>query len=657
MTAPAQPGRCAGPPVAYYNRLSVNCLPPYRLYRMSVTSPTDPAAGSEASPRIVNDFSIQVATVNGSGSQTANLVLLRSIFQMGVPVSGKNMFPSNIAGLPTWYTIRANHRGYVGRKKEVDFLVAMNPETAREDVLTLAPGAAVLYDEPLRLNELRDDVLFYPVPFDRIVGEVCKDAKLRRLVKNMIYDGVLSALLNIDLRQMEHALRKQLGKKLKAIELNLAALEAGSTYARDHLPKQDPFWIEPMDETAGMILVEGNAAAAFGCMMAGVTVCAWYPITPSSSLPETLIQLMKKYRHDPDGKATYAIVQAEDEIASIGMVIGAGWAGARAMTSTSGPGISLMGEFAGLAYYAEVPGVVFDIQRVGPSTGLPTRTAQGDIFSTATLSHGDTKQIMLIPASVEECYTMAMDAFDLAERFQTLVFVMSDLDLAMNTWMSGPFEYPDRAIDRGKVLDADTLSRIGAWGRYKDVDGDGIAYRSIPGTDMPPYFTRGSGHNEKGQYSERPDDYVNNMDRLARKFETARAHVPPPIVTDTDGAEIGIIAYGTSHWAVEESRAQLEREFGVRTGYLRLRAYPFTADLAAFLERYARIYVVEQNRDAQMLGLMRLECTPAQTARLRSVLHYSGLPIDARSVTDAIEAQEGLKEHAPARALVSASDR
>ena len=625
---------------------------------MSATPSGQAASGRPGPPsRIVNDFSIQVATVNGSGSQTANLVLLRSMFQMGVPVSGKNMFPSNIAGLPTWYTIRANKEGYVGRKKEVDFLVAMNPETAHEDVLTLAPGAAVLYDEPLRLSSLRTDVLFYPVPFDKIVAEVCKDAKLRRLVKNMIYDGVLSHLLNIDLGEMEHALKKQMGKKVKAIELNMAALEAGSAYAAAHLTKQDPFWVEPMNATAGMMLVEGNAAAALGCMMAGVTVCAWYPITPSSSLPETLIQLMKKHRHDPDGKATYAIVQAEDEIASIGMVVGAGWAGARAMTSTSGPGISLMAEFAGLAYYAEVPGVVFDIQRVGPSTGLPTRTAQGDMLSTALLSHGDTRQLMLIPASVEECYTMAMEAFDLAERFQTLVFVMSDLDLGMNTWMSKTFAYPERPLDRGKVLDAGTLARLGSWGRYKDVDGDGIPFRTIPGTDMPAYFTRGSGHNEKGQYSERPDDYVNNMDRLARKFETARQHVPKPEVVHEDGAEIGIIGYGTSHWAIEESRTQLKREFNVTTGYLRLRAYPFTAELEQFLDRYARIYVVEQNRDAQMLSLMRLECAPERLAKLRSVLHYSGLPIDARSVTDAIEVQEGLKGRPSADTLVSASDR
>jgi 2-oxoglutarate/2-oxoacid ferredoxin oxidoreductase subunit alpha len=603
------------------------------------------AAAPSASSRVVNDFSIQVATVNGSGSQTANLVLLRSIFQSGVPVSGKNMFPSNIAGLPTWYTIRANKDGYIGRKKEIDFLVAMNAETAREDVLSLDAGAAVVYDEPLKLKTLRSDLVFYPVPFDKLVAEVCRDAKLRRLVKNMIYDGVLSRLLNIDLAQMEHALGKQLGKKAKAVELNMGALKAGFTFAEQHLPKLDPYWIEPMDKTSGMILVEGNAAAALGCMMAGVTVVAWYPITPSSSLPETLIGYMRKYRMDKDsGKATFAIVQAEDEIASIGMVIGAGWAGARAMTSTAGPGISLMSEFTGLAYYAEVPGVIFDIQRVGPSTGLPTRTAQGDIITTGLLSHGDTKHIMLIPASVEECYTMAMDAFDLAERFQTIVFVMSDLDLGMNTWMSRTFEYPDRPLDRGKLLDEATLKRLGEWGRYMDVDGDGIPYRTIPGDGMPAYFARGSGHNERGQYSERPDDYVNNLERLARKFETAREYVPKPEVFEPDGAEIGIVGYGTSHWAIEESRDQLEKESGLKAAYLRLRAYPFTDELTSFIDRHEKVYVVEQNRDAQMVGLMRLELSPERIGRLRSVLHFNGLPIDARSITDGILVQEGRKD-------------
>jgi len=594
--------------------------------------------------RVVNDFSIQVATVNGSGSQTANMVLLRSILLMGVPVSGKNMFPSNIAGLPTWYTIRASKRGYIARKKEVDFLVAMNPETAKEDVLTLDPGAAVVYDEPLKLKELRSDLTFYAVPFDKLVAPVCPDAKLRRLVKNMIYPGILARILGLDMKYMEQALAKQLGKKAKAVVLNTGALKAGYDYADANLTKQDPFFIEPMNETAGKILIEGNAAAAIGCMMAGVTVVAWYPITPSSSLCESLIGYMKKYRVDKTtGKATFAIVQAEDEIASLGMVIGASWAGARAMTSTAGPGISLMGEFAGLSYYAEVPAVIFDVQRVGPSTGLPTRTAQGDLLQAAFLSHGDTKHLMLFPSSVEECYTMAQEAFDLAEHFQTPVFVMLDLDLGMNNWMSDGFQYPDKPINRGKLLTEETLKKLGEWGRYKDVDGDGIAYRTIPGDGMPVYFARGSGHNAKGQYSERPDDYVENMDRLARKFETARTRVPKPEVDRVPAAKIGLIGYGTSHWAIDESRDQLREEIDVKTSYFRLRGYPFNEELGAFVDAHERIYVVEQNRDAQLLQLMKLELTPEQQTKLRSVLHYNGLPIDARSISDDVLAQEGFE--------------
>ena len=610
-------------------------------------SPTD-VVSQERPPRLVrkviNDFSIQVATVNGSGSQTANLVLLRSILLMGIPVSGKNMFPSNIAGLPTWYTIRASKRGYVGRKKEVDFLVAMNPETAREDVLTLEAGAAVVYDEPLKLNALRSDLTFYPVPFDKLVTAVCPDAKLRRLVRNMIYDGILAKLLGIDMGLMEQALAKQMGKKAKAVALNQGALKAGWDFAEATFTKEDPFHIEKMNETAGKILIEGNAAAAIGCMMAGVTVVAWYPITPSSSLCESLIGYMRKYRIDKaTGKATFAIVQAEDEIASLGMVIGAGWAGARAMTATAGPGISLMSEFAGLAYYAETPAVIFDVQRVGPSTGLPTRTAQGDLLSTAFLSHGDTKHILLIPSSVEECYEIAMQAFDLSERFQTPIFVMMDLDLGMNNWMSNGFEYPTKSIDRGKVLTADVLKKLGEWGRYKDVDGDGIAYRTIPGDGMPAFFTRGSGHNTKAQYSERPDDYVDNVDRLNRKFETARNYVPAPIVDQREDAKIGIIGYGTSHWAIGEGRDQLREETKVETSYLRVRAYPFTDELGAFIDAHDRIYIVEQNRDAQLLLLMKLELSPDRVAKLRSVLHYNGLPIDARSISEDILSQEGFE--------------
>ena len=601
------------------------------------------SAGGVGHKRIVNDMSIQVATVNGSGSQSSNTVLLRSIFQMGVPVSGKNMFPSNIAGLPTWYTIRANKNGYIGRKKEIDFLVAMNSETAVEDTMSLAPGASVLYDEPLKLDRLRDDVVFYSVPYDKIVAAVCPEAKLRKLVKNMVYVGVVANLLEIDMGEVEKAIRKQFAKKVKAANLNLAAAQAGFDYAKASLKKGDVFYIERMNATAGKIIIDGNSAAALGCMFAGCTVVTWYPITPSSSLVETMIDYMKEYRIGPDGKATFAIVQAEDELAAIGMVIGAGWAGARSMTATAGPGISLMAEFAGLAYYVEVPGVIWDIQRVGPYTGLPTRTSQGDILSTAFLSHGDTKNIMLFPCSVTECFTMAPDAFNLAEQFQTLVFVMSDLDLGMNNWMSDPFEYPTTPINRGKVLSKEDLDRLGGFARYKDVDGDGIGYRTLPGTVHPAaaYFARGSGHNEKAQYSERADDFENNMERLNRKFETARSFVPRPEITKGKDAKIGIIGFGTSHWGITESRDQLREEYAIETDYLRLRAYPFTREVHEFIEQHERIYLVEQNRDAQMLTLLKLDLKPELTTRLRSIAHITGLPLDARSITDELTSMEG----------------
>jgi len=597
----------------------------------------------DASRSLVNDFSLQVATVNGSGSQSANMILLRSIFQMGIPVSGKNLFPSNIAGLPTWFTIRANKHGYIARKKEIDFLVAMNPETAREDVLSLSPGAAALYDEPMNLSSLRPDVTFYAVPFDKLVATVCPEAKLRKLVKNMIYVGVMAHLLGIDLAQVEKALRKQFAKKVKAADLNWAAAKAGYDYAASTLTKADACRVESLDKTAGKIIVDGNTAAALGSMFAGVTVVTWYPITPSSSLVETLIDYMKKYRIRPDGKATFAIVQAEDELAAIGMAIGAGWAGARSMTATAGPGISLMAEFAGLAYYAEVPAVIWNIQRVGPSTGMPTRTSQGDVLSTAFLSHGDTKHIMLFPCSVEECFTMAQDAFNLAEWFQTPVFVMSDLDLGMNNWMSDPFPYPTQPINRGKVLGKEDLDRLGGFARYKDVDGDGVGWRTLPGTNHPAaaYFVRGSGHNEKAQYTERPDDYENNMLRLARKFDTARTRVPKSVAMGSGCERVGILAYGTSHWAIIESRDQLRGEHRLETDYLRVCGYPFPREVQDFIERHERIYVVEQNRDGQLFDLLRLDLPTEQVAKLRSIAHCNGLPLDARSVTDELMSLEG----------------
>ncbi len=599
---------------------------------------------------VVNDFNIHVATANGSGSQTSNMVLLRAIFQMGIPVCGKNLFPSNIQGLPTWFTIRVNKDGYIARREKNDILVAMNPETAQEDVRKQEPGTIVIYDEPLNLRQFRDDLHFYPAPFDKLVKPVCPEAKLRKLVRNMIYDGILARLLGIEMVEIENALKKQFKKKTKAVQLNFDAAKAGYEFASENSPKQDLFRIERMNKTAGKIIIDGNSAAAMGSMFAGATVFTWYPITPSSSLGEALTEYMKRYRLDPaTKKATFAIVQAEDELAAIGMAIGAGWAGARAMTATSGPGISLMAEFVGLAYYTEVPVVIFDIQRVGPSTGLPTRTMQGDILFAATLSHGDTKHLMLLPCSVEECFAMAGTAFDLAEEFQTPVFVMSDLDLGMNYWMSDPFKYPDKPFKRGKVLGAADLERVRQFARYKDVDGDGIPYRTLPGTHHPlaPYFTRGSGHNEHAGYSERPEDYKNNMDRLARKFETAKKHVPGPVIDENPQADAGIIGFGTSNWAILEARDWLRDDHGVQTSYLRLRAYPFNDEVHDFVRKHQRVYVVEQNRDAQMFDLLKLDLDAEQVEKLRSVRHYDGLPITPNSIVRGILAYE--KEEAAPR--------
>jgi 2-oxoglutarate/2-oxoacid ferredoxin oxidoreductase subunit alpha len=603
-----------------------------------------PSAAAERSGEVVNDFSIQVATVNGSGSQSANSVLLKSIFAMGIPISGKNLFPSNIAGLPTWYTIRASKHGYIARKKEIDILVAMNPETAKDDILSLPAGGVAIYEEVANLKQYREDVVCYPVPFDKITAAVCPEAKLRKLVKNMVYVGVVAQLLDMDLATVEAALRRQFAKKQKAADLNWAAVQAGYDYAQTSLTKQDPFRVERMHANEGKIIIEGNAAAALGCMFAGVTVVTWYPITPSSSVVENLIDLLKRYRVDPDGKATFAVVQAEDELAAIGMVLGAAWTGARSMTATSGPGISLMSEFAGLGYFAEIPAVVFDIQRVGPSTGMPTRTAQGDILSVAYLSHGDTRHVILLPGSVKECFDMSVEAFDLAEQLQTPIFVLSDLDLGMNNWMTEPFSYPEKPMQRGKVLSAEELTRLGGFARYKDVDGDGVGYRTLPGTDHPQaaFFTRGSGHNERALYTERPDEYQQVMERLARKFNTARKMVPAPVTVANGTSKIGLIAYGTTDFAVTESREQLKAGYKLETDYLRIRAYPFTREIHEFVAAHDRIYVIEQNRDAQMLSLLKLDLPAEDAVKLRSVRHYNGLPIDARSVTDELVMQEGI---------------
>jgi 2-oxoglutarate ferredoxin oxidoreductase subunit alpha len=597
-----------------------------------------------ASLRVVNNFSINVATVNGSGSQSANSILLKSIFGMGVPVSGKNLFPSNIAGLPTWYTIRASKEGYVARKRSSEVLVALNPETAREDVLAMPAGGVAIYEESFNLKQYRDDVVCYPVPFDKLTAAVCPEAKLRKLVRNMIFVGVVAQLLDMDLAEVEKSVHKQFAKKQKVFDLNFGAVKAGYEYAKTTFTKQDPFYIERMNQTAGKIIIDGNAACGMGAVFAGVTVVAWYPITPSTSLIEATADLLKKFRVTPEGKATFAVVQAEDELAAIGMVLGAGWAGARSMTSTSGPGISLMGEFAGLGYYAEIPGVIFDVQRSGPATGMPTRTQQSDLLSAAFLSHGDTKHVLLLPGSVKECFEFGYAAFDLTERLQTPVFVLSDLDLGMNNWMSDPFAYPDKPQDRGKVLTAADLERLGSFARYRDVDGDGIGWRTLPGTNHPKaaYFTRGSGHNDAAGYTEKPGEYQEVMERLLRKFEGARKLVPAPVAVKDGSSKIGFLAFGSTDFALRESLDQIRDEYKKNVDYMRIRAYPFAHEIHDFVASHERVYVVEQNRDAQLLSLLKLDLPSDQVVKLRSILHYNGLPIDARSITEEFATKEGL---------------
>ena len=613
----------------------------------------DPALGEkqgefDARARVTNDFSINVATVNGSGSQSANSVLLKSIFGMGVPVSGKNLFPSNIAGQPTWFLIRASKNGYVARKRDSEILVAMNPETAKVDAQSLPPGGVVIYEESLdrslNLVQSRDDVSFYPVPFDKITAAICPEVKLRKLVRNMVYVGVVAQLLAIDLGVVESSLRQQFSKKQKVFDMNFGAAKAGFDYAQENLTKRDPFFIERMNKTEGKIIIEGNAACGMGAVFAGVTVIAWYPITPSTSVVEAATALLKKLRVTPEGKATFAVIQAEDELAAIGMVLGAGWAGARSMTATSGPGMSLMAEFCGLGYYAEIPGVIINVQRTGPSTGMPTRTQQADLLSAAFLSHGDTKHILLLPGSVKECFELTMAAFDLAERVQTPVFVLSDTDMGMNHWMSDAFDYPDKPLDRGKVLTAADLERLGGFERYRDVDGDAIGWRTLPGTKHPKaaYFTRGSGHNDAAKYTEDPDEYQAVMDRLARKFENARKLVPAPVVVKDGTSKIGFLAYGSTDCALTESFDQIKQRYGKDVDYLRLRAYPFAQSVHDFVASHERVYVVEQNRDAQLASLLKLDLPGGQVAKLRSILHYNGLPVDAESITEEFANQEGL---------------
>ncbi len=607
---------------------------------MSVITQEQPTQAGERGA-IVNDFAINVATVNGSGSQSSNGVLIRSLFKMGIPVTGKNLFPSNIQGLPTWYIIRLSKDGYLARRETTEVQICMNGRTVAEDMAQVAPGGVVLYDDTLPIAARRKDVTYYPMPVKALVKEANLPAKLRDYVANMVYVGVTSWLLGIPLAQIEDALSWVFQGKEKAVALNLDMVKRAYDWAEGNLTKEDPFRVEPMTGfNEGKILVDGNTAAGLGALFNGVQLVAWYPITPSTSVVETMIKHGPKLRTDPEtGKATYGIIQAEDELAAIGMVVGAGWAGARAMTATSGPGISLMAEIAGLAYFAEVPSVIWDVQRMGPSTGLPTRTSQGDILSAYYLSHGDTRHVVLFPSTPKECFEFAGTAFDLAERLQTLVFVLSDLDLGMNMHISDPFEYPEKPMDRGKVLSVEDLEKMGAsWGRYKDVDGDGIPYRTLPGTKHPlaAYFTRGTGHNEYAQYSERPDDWERNLQRLHRKFETARTLVPEPILHEEADAQIGIISLGTNDPAVQEARDRLA-EAGVASSYLRLRALPINGAVREFMARYDKVFVVENNADGQLCQILQTE-EPTLASKLISVSKCDGLPLSARWITESIQA-------------------
>ncbi len=592
--------------------------------------------------QVVNDFSITVATVNGSGSQTSNAAIVRSIFEMGIPVGGKNLFPSNIQGLPTWYTIRINKDGFLARCENHEIVVAMNQATFTQDLADVQPGGVFFYDDSIRAPITREDVVSYPMPVKKLIREREVPSNLRDYVANMVYVGVVAYILNIDMDKICSALTFQFKGKQKAIDMNYGMVTAAYEWAQANLTKQDPYRFEPMDKTAGFIMADGNTAAAIGTLYGGVQFVSWYPITPASSLAETYFDFVPMLRKDPEtGKTTVVVIQAEDELAAIGMAVGAGWSGLRAMTSTSGPGISLMTEYVGLAYYAEVPVVIWDVQRVGPATGMPTRTAQGDVLLIAFASHGDTQHIMLFPGSVNECFEFGWKAFDLAERLQTPVFVLSDLDLGMNQWMTRPFEYPDQPMDRGKILWEEDIARLnGDWGRYRDVDGDGIPYRTLPGNRNPKsaWFARGTGHDENAKYTESPEVWERMLGRIKKKFDTACALVPKPVIETMDGAEIGIIAYGSTDDAVQEARNRLAAS-GIPTDYLRLKAYPFSPEIEEFIRNHARTYVVELNRDGQMQQLLTLE-VPERAPDLIPLAHIDGLPLTATWIVTALTAKE-----------------
>ncbi|MGA1534680.1 MAG: 2-oxoacid:acceptor oxidoreductase subunit alpha [Planctomycetota bacterium] len=586
---------------------------------------------------ITNDFSIRIATPNGTGSQTSNLIIFRSLFHMGLAPSAKNLFPSNIAGLPTWYQIRVSPEGWQARREDWQILLPLNPQTIAQDLRECAPGTVVIDNGDMKgVDEsLFEGLERLSVPFDQIARKEIADAKLRPKLKNLIYVGVVAERIGIPEESLRAAIDSIFGRKPAVAQMNFEAAQLGVSYAREHFTAPSPYRVAPARQTEGKILIEGNDAAAIGCVFGGVSVVAWYPITPASSLAENLITHVDRLREkDEEGRNRFIILQAEDELAAIGMALGAGWAGARSMTSTSGPGISLMSENLGLGYFAELPTVVFDVQRVGPSTGLPTRTQQSDLLLVAFQGHGDTRFPMLLPGNPKEAFEDSCLAFDLAERFQMPFFVLSDLDLGMNLWVSDELEYPEAPFDRGKIATDEVLARLDDWGRYLDVDGDGVPYRTIPQKTTDPrtaHLTRGSGHDEYGRYSEDPEVYTRNLDRLARKVDGTVERTPAPIVQPGEG-EVGIIAFGTTDYAVTEALAGLESPLP----YLRVRAWPFHPEVGAFLRAHEKVVVVEQNQQGQLAQLLQI-AFPELAPRIESALYYGGLPLSAEFVRGAIE--------------------
>ncbi|HKO15245.1 MAG TPA: 2-oxoacid:acceptor oxidoreductase subunit alpha [Gemmatimonadaceae bacterium] len=605
---------------------------------------------------MINDFAFKIATVNGTGSASANSLLMQAIFRMGIPVSGKNLFPSNIQGLPTWYEIRVSRDGYTARPAAVDLVVAMNPATYARDVRSVRAGGYLLYDSswPLDPALVREDVTILGIPFGRMCVDAYPGDRERTLMRNIAYAGALAALLAIDMDVVSEMLREKFSRKKALLESNFRAIRMGYDFAAANYDCPLPFHLERMDATADHVLIDGNTACGLGAVYAGATVGAWYPITPSTSLMEAFKEFCERFRIDEaTGKKKYCIIQAEDELAAAGIVIGAGWAGARAFTCTAGPGISLMSEFVGLAYYTDIPAVFFDVQRTGPSTGMPTRTQQGDLLSIAYLSHGDTKHIALFPANPEECFGMAVQAFDLAERFQTPVFVVSDLDIGMNDWMCRRFTWDDTyRPDRGKVLSAEELEQLPRFSRYLDVDGDGIAARSLPGVHpRGAYFTRGSGHDKHAVYTEDAEAYQEVVDRLARKLATAAHAVPAPELHRQEGAVAGIVSIGSCHAAVLEAVDHL-RARGIVADYLRVRGFPFAPEVASFLRSHSSCFVVEQNRDAQLRSLLAIETGVARDAMI-PVLDYGGLPLTAGFVVEEVSRQLGRPQPSSPRGAVA----